>query len=164
MTSCALIRTGRSHALLAISWPIRIWSGQDLIFFLSDRCMSRADSISLALIGTDIAFYTYSKLQTYFLRKTSNDGVVSADSRQLFYQISLNRCNNQRRRWSSWGLTRYVFVSRILFPSALPVLRSSKKIAVSIKSQPIKTPVCFLSLMHIAIVSKRNSTPSMLLD
>ena len=81
----------------------RCLTNKDLVrtrsyFFLSNRCITRADSISLAPIGTDIAFYTYSKLQTYFLRKTSNDGVVSADSRQLFYQISLNRCNNQRRR------------------------------------------------------------------
>ncbi len=131
---------------------------------LSDRCIIKVGSISLAPIGTNIAFYTYRKLQTYFPWKTSNDGVVSADHQQPFYRVSLNRCNTYRRRWSSCGLTKYVFVSGILFPSALPVLRSSKKIAVSFKSQPIKTPVCILFLMHTAIVSKRNTKPNLLSD
>jgi hypothetical protein len=63
-------------------------------------------------------------------------------------------------------VAKYVFVSGILFPSAAPVARSSKKVAVSIKSQPIKAPVCILFLNHTAIVSTRNATPntSMLFD
>jgi hypothetical protein len=98
MTPYALIRKGYSGALLAVARKIWIWIGRGLIFSLSDRWIFRAGSIPLTPIGTNIAFYTYRKQQTYFLRKTSNESVVSADSQKPFYRVSLNRYNTYRRR------------------------------------------------------------------
>ena len=52
------------------------------------------------------------------------------------------------------------FCKQDIIPFALPVARNSKKNAVSIKSHPIKTPVCILFLMHTAIVSKHSAKPN----
>ena len=150
-----------SDPLLSSARLLRVWPGQDLTFLRTDQCISRAASVLLAPIGIDIAIYTYRKLYICFFRKTSIDLAVKADSQQPFNRVSLNRGNSHSRRWTSCRLVRYVFVSRILFRSVLPVAGSSKKLAVFIKSQPIKMPVCILYLMHTAIVSKRNATPKL---
>ena len=160
----ALICKRFLDTFLSVDQPMRIWMGRDLTFLRSYRRINMAVSrlwfqLAQILLNADVEncltiIHERPALTVQFKQTLSN----------LLIEYRSIKQTTIVRRWSLCRLTKYVFVSRILFQSVQQEIRSSKKIAVSIKNQAVKTPVCILFLMHTAIVSTRNAKPNMLPD